>query len=245
MTPNLGAGGNAAIESAAALANCLARLRPNPPLDEIRKALQEFYNKRSLRANLICDAANQLTRIEALATPLERIMALHVIPLLGDFLTDITTDGIVGAELLESLPPPAKSLRATMPWDPEQGIGMHEKKWLRALYALPLLAIGYAAHRTLRASLNAIPFYTSETAAGQITLNSGATVPLVKEFFGLEGLDSFIATYVAFFTPSIGGFESTTRMQMIGFLADLLPLQVIWIVESLRRGNFTTVANLL
>ncbi len=173
-------------------------------------------------------------------TPVEKVMALlHV------FLTDITTDGIVGAELFEALPPPAKSLKATMPWDPDQGIGKHEKKWLRALYALPLLPVAYGAHLTLGASIEAIPNYDPEKVTGQITLAKGTVVPLVTRFFGLKGLDNFIARYVAFFTSSLGGFDAASRMQMIGFLADLLPLQVIWMVESVRRGNFTTVANLL
>jgi 2-polyprenyl-6-methoxyphenol hydroxylase-like FAD-dependent oxidoreductase len=54
MTPNLGAGGNAAIESAAALANSLSRMKdPNPSLDKVRAALEEFYAKRHERANRI------------------------------------------------------------------------------------------------------------------------------------------------------------------------------------------------
>jgi hypothetical protein len=147
--------------------------------------------------------------------------------------------------LFEALPAPAKSLEVTMPWDTDQGIGKHEQKWLRALYALPLLGIVYGAHRTFGATIEAIPNYGLEKVTGQITLAKGTVVPLVTKFFGLKGLDNFIATYVAFFTPSLGGFDSASRMQMIGFLGDLLPLQVIWMVESGRRGNFTTVANLL
>jgi len=47
MTPNLGAGANAAIESATALANSLSGLTTSKPsLEEVRNALTEFYTKR-------------------------------------------------------------------------------------------------------------------------------------------------------------------------------------------------------
>lgn len=66
MTPNLGAGGNAAIESAAALANSLTALSQStktgqpPSLEVVRKFLRAYYEKRHLRANIICDSANDL-----------------------------------------------------------------------------------------------------------------------------------------------------------------------------------------
>jgi 2-polyprenyl-6-methoxyphenol hydroxylase-like FAD-dependent oxidoreductase len=114
MAPNLGAGINAAIESAAALANSISKLsRTNPPLDEICKVLNDYYTKRHSRVNSTCDTANQLTRIEALVNWPIKMLALHGITVLGDFLTGITVDYLVGAEILESLPVPERSLKKT------------------------------------------------------------------------------------------------------------------------------------
>jgi hypothetical protein len=171
MTPNLGAGGNAAIESASALANSLSKLTdPNPSLEEVRKALSEFYVKRHARVNTICNSANELTRIEALSTLPDKNMALYAIPVLGDFLSDITCDSMVGAELLETLPAPPKSLTATMPWNPESGVGKHVKKWLRALYALPLLLIWYGCSQTMGLStVSAIPYFVNAAKTGYLT----------------------------------------------------------------------------
>lgn len=76
-------------------------------------------------------------------------MDLYAIPALGDFLSDITYDSMVGAKLLEILPAPARSLTATMPWSLEAGVGNHEKKWVRALYAMPLLFILYGCSQTM------------------------------------------------------------------------------------------------
>lgn len=100
MTPNLGAGGNSAIESAAVLANCLAKLS-DPNQKEIQEVLQRFEVLRRPRANAICEAANMLTRLEAFATLPHKWAALYAIPMLGDFLTDVTCAAMVGAEKLD------------------------------------------------------------------------------------------------------------------------------------------------
>jgi hypothetical protein len=243
MTPNLGAGGNAAIESAAALANHIFKLSSNPPLDDIQKVLKDFYLKRNLRANSTCDTANDLTRIEALDNWPYKILAIHVIPALGDFLTDLTTDALVGAELLESLPAPPKSLTATMPWNPEAGVGKKEKKWVRALYALPLLAIVYGCHRTMGETIKNLISLTAEP--GFVNLGNGVVASWAKKFFGIAAVDNILAKYVALFTPAIGGFDVAGRMQAIAFLGDLIPIQTIWMIESIRRGNFATASHLL
>jgi hypothetical protein len=247
MTPNLGAGGNAAIESAAALANSLSRMKdPNPSLDKVRAALEEFYAKRHERANRIIKSANDLTRMEAQATLRDKIMGVYVVPALGDFLADLTCDVMVGAEILESLPPPPRSLTATMPWNPDSGVGKHENKLVRALYALPLLFILYGAGQTMgRTAQSFLPPLIKGSQIGELALGAGEVVPLCKRFFGIKGLDDFILIYVAFFTPSIGGFDTSGRMQAIAFLGDLIPMQAIWMIESVRRGNFTTAAHLL
>ncbi|ELR04662.1 hypothetical protein GMDG_01521 [Pseudogymnoascus destructans 20631-21] len=247
MTPNLGAGGNAAIESAAALANSISKLKStSPSMDEVRTVLKEFYVKRHERANATIKSANYLTRIEALATLADKIMAIHNIPALGDFLANVACDSMVGAEILDSLPPPARSLEATMPWDPESGIGKHESKLLRALYALPLLAILYGCANTMGPALGpALPLLKNAARAGEVALGDGQVVPLVTRYFGLKGFDDFIAISVAAFTPSIGGQDPASRMQMISLLGDLIPIQAIWMIEGVRRGNLLTASHLL
>ena len=106
MTPNLGAGGNAAVESAAALANSLSKLKDTiPSLEEVRKALNEFYVKRHTRANTVYNSANELTRIEVLATLPGKVMAFYAITILGNFMSDITCDSMIGTELLECFLP--------------------------------------------------------------------------------------------------------------------------------------------
>jgi hypothetical protein len=247
MTPNLGAGGNAAMESAAALANSISKLKgTNPSTAEVGAALKEFYVKRHGRANATIKSANDLTRIEALATFADKVMGIYAIPALGDFLADVTCDSMVGAEMLDSLPPPARSLEATMPWDPESGIGKHESKLLRAVYALPLIAILYCCAKTMGPALGpGLPLLEEAAKAGQVALGDGRVVPLITRYFGHEGFDNLISIYVAAFTPSIGGQDPASRMQMISLLGDLIPIQAIWMIEGVRRGNFLTASHLL
>lgn len=252
MTPNLGAGGNAAIESAAALANSLTALSQStktgqpPSIEAIRKFLRAYYEKRHLRANIICDSANDLTRLEAFRTVPHKFMALYAIPALGDFLSDITCDTMVGAELLESLPAPSRSLTATMPWDPESGVGKKEKKWLRALYALPVLMVVYGAQKTIGAAVQQIvPQLLGGMKTGSLELAAGEIVSLHRRYFGVAGLDKGLSVLVGFFTPTLGNFDPLGRLQALAFGADLIPFQVIMLVEGIRRGNFTTAAHLL
>ncbi|KAG4432820.1 hypothetical protein IFR05_011685 [Cadophora sp. M221] len=244
MTPNLGAGGNAAIESAVALANSLATLPKHTlSLQEIQHSLQAFYDKRHERVNKTCDTANDLTRLEALSGLGNKLMALHVIPVLGDFLIDLTCDAMVGAEMLNSLPAPAQSLEATMPWDPNSGVGKHESKWKRAVWGLPILLALYAASQTMGATIENLTF--GESSGPNLELGHGVVAPLVVRYFGNAGFDAFLSKYVAFFTPVIGDWSLITRLQACGFLADLVSFQTIWYIEGLRRGNLFTAAHLL
>ena len=247
MTPNAGAGGNAAIESAAALTNALAKVANQPPtLEAIQTALKDFQDNRRFRANSICEESNKFTRIEALATIPDKIMALYLIPNLGDFLTDVACDTITGAETLHSEPMPARANAATMPWDPKSGMGHKEKRWKRALAALPLLGTIYACSQTMGATMEHIsPLLSIVPKLGEVVMGNGKLASVVTKYYGVGWLDKMLSVCVAAFTPSIGGFDAAHRLQMIGFLADLLPLQAIWTIESIRRGNFLTASHLL
>ncbi|PVH89546.1 BcBOA8 protein [Cadophora sp. DSE1049] len=206
MTPNLGAGGNAAIESAAALANSLANLPKHTlSLQEIRYALQTFYEKRNERANNTCDTANDLTRLEAMSNLGYKLTALYGVPALGDFLVDLTCDAMVGAELLTALPAPAQSLTATMPWDPNSGVGKHESKWRRALWGLPILMVLYAANWDPVARMHGYAFLSDLVA--------------IQTIWYIEGLRRGNLFTAAHLLPTIFGIMYQVRG--IGFIAPI------------------------
>lgn len=89
MTPNLGAGGNAAIETAAALANELKKMvdtaeKGKPSYEIIKAHLGNYQKLRDNRLTAVLKVANDLTRIQALATLKDKILAFWIIPNAGD-----------------------------------------------------------------------------------------------------------------------------------------------------------------
>jgi len=153
---------------------------------------------------------------------------------------------LVAAELFKLLPQPQKPTAAAMSQNPGVGVVKKEKNWVRALYALPLLAAVYGAHKTMGVTLDLLlPMLRASIAGGEIQLADGIVVPLYKKYFGIQGLDRFISAFVTFFTPIIGDFDPISRTQGVAFLGDLIPLQTIWLVEGVRRGNYLTAAYLL
>ncbi|KAF3040702.1 hypothetical protein E8E12_005945 [Didymella heteroderae] len=89
VTPNMGAGGNAAMETAAALANELKKMvdtaeKGQPSFETIKVRLGNYQKIRDSRMTAISKAANGLTRIHALATLKDKLFAFWVIPNAGD-----------------------------------------------------------------------------------------------------------------------------------------------------------------
>jgi len=164
------------------------------------------------------------------------------LPNTDDILPDKFCDGMVGAELLDCLPVPERSLAATMPWKRNGGMLKHEKKWKRALLASPLLLMVYGCALTMGVAVMRL----SMTKGGErITMGDGVEAGLWTRYFRLKGLDSFIELYVAFFTPALSGLDPVGRLQLIAFLADIVPVVVIWKIEANRRGNVANIANLM
>ncbi|KAM0172102.1 hypothetical protein ACHAPC_010850 [Botrytis cinerea] len=203
MTPNLGQGANCAIESAAEMANSLAKaLRDDgskPAIEDINSALSLYHQKRNVRANLIVKAANKFTRVEALATTGDWVASMFIIPRLGDILADRGAKVQVGATKLDCLPMPKRALEGTMPWSTNSGIGKEENRKRRAQLALPLILI-------------ALWFFWKKTSEPK-------GFPVTKTF-------------------------SEVKLDMLSSIANAIPFATIWTIESYRRGNALTVANI-
>lgn len=112
MTPNFGQGANSAIESAAALANCLHDLlrRDSKPSDvEIDAALEEFNMSRRKRTKSMLKQAAFITRLQARDGLFNVLVGRYVIPYLGDVPASMAGKVMVGAEKLNFLPVPRRS----------------------------------------------------------------------------------------------------------------------------------------
>lgn len=191
-----GQGGNNAIESAAALTNCLVDMMSScqgsaPSLKEINHALNAYESNRRHRARDCCVSASLQTRLEAMNTFKDKLTARYLLTFGSEIILDQITNRLTGAVLVKALPFPERALEATLPYDIKAGVGYEESKKLRALLAIPLLGVAYYAHRT--------------------------------------------------FSGQLSDLSQLTGLRNLYLLQDLIPLEIVWTIEGLRRANSITL----
>ncbi|GIZ38062.1 hypothetical protein CKM354_000148800 [Cercospora kikuchii] len=146
MTANHGQAGNNAIESAAALANQLVALSKKTKefkTVDFTNALRAWQAKRQARIEATVKEAALVCRYNCLETPMAYVFNYYLVPSLPSLIVDMQAGNMVGAELLEYLPVPKRSLKGSMPFNQNQGTGKSENVIWRSLRAAPLLLIGW------------------------------------------------------------------------------------------------------
>jgi len=89
MTPNAGYGANAAIESAAALANAIQAMKnkseeERSTYEQVTECLKGYQKVREKRTSEVMKLANKITRIQAVKTFGDYLFGHHIGPNLGD-----------------------------------------------------------------------------------------------------------------------------------------------------------------
>lgn len=242
MTPNMGQGGNSAVESAASLANYLTRLVQSSsngkiPLEDIKNNLNEFQMARQPRAKEICTAANALTRLEACATLKDKLLALYALPYMTEYLIDRLSEKLAGTEKVDYIPLPPRAFNCSMPIH-ELAENKKDGLWRRVISTSPLIGCAVAANRLMGSTMDGfIPHLISILREGSWTSNTGETVSLTRSFYNVPFLDQLFSPLITCFLPSISGSDAVSRSQMISFLADCGPVYSIWLLESCRQGK--------
>ncbi|KAL9123289.1 MAG: hypothetical protein Q9187_000161 [Circinaria calcarea] len=244
VTPNMGVGGMAAIESAAALANTIQALSIHndgspPSFEDVRRALNEYQRNRKPRCSEAIKAANDLTRLQALKGMKEYILVHYVLPYAGDRIVDMSCDGWIGAPLLNYLPPPVRSLNSTMPFNSEQGLSKKDVKLYRALRALPILLLSIWAFRTMT---SVIPYETGAVVlqAGKISWGVSSSILIPEKFYPMKFFDDFVRGPTVVLAPSTMGFDLASSYQNFSFFPDWSLVYTIILIESARRANVFT-----
>ncbi|KAF2163066.1 hypothetical protein M409DRAFT_68702 [Zasmidium cellare ATCC 36951] len=154
MTANQGSGGNAAVESVAAMANELKRLQetsssPSAPVSakEVRTAFAAWKAKRKNRINSTWKDAAKFCRMQGLESLGDIITVFYILPNAANYITAIYTKSLIGAEVLEYLSLPERSFRGTAPFNPKQGTGQEESTVVRWLFTVPLLGMAYFGYQ--------------------------------------------------------------------------------------------------
>ncbi len=246
MTPNAGIGGNAAYESAAALANSIKVLLDSnttrPTLEQVKHALKRYETSRKERASALNKIANSVTRLQALRGIVERILVYYIIPNSGDQAIEMISDFLIGATKIDYLPPPKRSLTSTMPFNPQQGIGKKESILYRMLLAVPFFALSAFAFNRLNAGVG-FKDLAQIMQNGRITWNEGS-FSLPGTFFGIEWLDNMIRPMTIVFSSSNFGIDPVSWWQMLSFITDLGVLYSILLIEANRRAGVLTFAQM-
>ncbi|KAL4891704.1 hypothetical protein BDV59DRAFT_208887 [Aspergillus ambiguus] len=248
MTPNLGQGGNSAIESAASLANSLATLAHGSTetkigVQDIHRCLQAWQKPRQRRVDLIWLSAYELTRIEALEGLKQKLIGLYLLPYLSTYLVDKMSDTIVGAAKLDCLPLPPKSLECSIPYrDESDNLPEYEDRvWKRALSSAPLFGCYAVARETMGTLFTRVrPFMVPLFAKGVWSASNGEILSLTRPLYHVPYLDNLFRPLITCFLPSISGSDPQSRIQMLSFMADIGPLYGIWLLESYRQAHSWT-----
>jgi hypothetical protein len=134
-------------------------------------------------------------------------------------------------------------VEVNMPFNPTQGTGKKESRLLRALWALPILAMLALATKVMdpTASMQGI---VDIIKAGKITWNGGE-VTVIKSFYGIQAVDDAILPIVVVFSQWDMGFDVQSTWQTVTFLIDFAGMYAVFLMESARRANNITVFQLL
>jgi hypothetical protein len=145
MTANHGQAGNNAVESAASLVNHLKKIHDadNVTPETIKTTFRKWQAKRQVRIDSTFKEAAEICRMQALDSFTAKATVFGLLPYAEEYVASLFVNVLIGAEVLEYLPVPARALEGTCPFNPSYGVGQHESTLKRAVLAAPLLALSY------------------------------------------------------------------------------------------------------
>ncbi|CAI7659374.1 unnamed protein product [Penicillium glandicola] len=251
MTPNLGAGASAAIESAAALLNSIKAMLDHSPVEgpteaHIREFFAQYQKSRIVRATAVVDVSSMITRLHALKGWFEVLFVRLGMPIMGSSVADMASEIWVGATMLENLAPPRASLRGTLPFNPTQGQGQQESKLKRGLLGLPFLVLLFVAKIATDAKCaSALRYHIWESGDMASAMGSAmGSVPLLRRFYSMKGVgDLWFLRYINYL-PAFYEKSSESLSQEISSSIDVGIVMSIWLFESIRRANSLTMAQI-
>lgn len=116
-----------------------------------------------------------------------------------------------------------------------------ESRLRRALYALPFLAITALMTRAFGMAESIGPII-EERVQRSVFKAPDVNVPLIKNFYGIPGLDDVFNVVTAAFANLQFFFDKKAYWQSLVFLTDFAGMYAVIMVESFRPGNTFLVA---
>ena len=116
-----------------------------------------------------------------------------------------------------------------------------ENRLRRALYALPFLAMTVLMTRAFGMAESIGPVIEQRVRTSVFRAQEG-NVALIKNFYGVPGLDDIFNVVTAAFANLQFFFDKKAYWQSLVFLTDFAGMYAVIMVESFRPGNTFLVA---
>ncbi|KAK5992875.1 hypothetical protein PT974_06297 [Cladobotryum mycophilum] len=119
---------------------------------------------------------------------------------------------------------------------------MPQSRLSRALWALPILAMGIPMHRVLLFMLDPLgPAIEKFTDQATFEMQNGTTVPLITNYYGIPAVDAIFSQASIFFSYFLTYDVPVTYWQSLIFLTDLAPIVLVTSLlgQILGMGNLS------
>lgn len=247
--PISGHGGNACIESAAALTNVLrdtlARSRAGKPtLEAIERAFAQTQKIRQARATTLNVHSHEQQRSELLDTPIHEFGAYYLLPMADK--EDVTFNFSRNMPFAEKLDSPSlKHVPRLIPYKDEllatprtRGA---KKFYFMGIFLLVAAAVYYgmwiwSAHWGLQDHLESV------SSTGTFTYD--VAFPLKKRYTGIGMIDNYLMFLAMIFVPGLQNWAPHFGMLQMYFLGMLVQPFAVWTIEAYRKRNLLTLLQL-
>ncbi|KAJ5841870.1 hypothetical protein N7534_011700 [Penicillium rubens] len=247
--PLTGQGGNNAMETAASLTNHLVAALRNCQSGtlssaDITKVFENVQQQREKRAWGLVKASHARQRLDCLETPFMKFMARYVLPRFPkSVVLSKWIDTYSPAVSLDMLPLPHRP-REIAYFDERFRVPSSRGVVTILLYvAYFLLAwLGYRQLSTAIRENGTMGLVRQAIQNHSVLLPGGVEAPLRQVYTGLGPVDLILKILVTIFLPAVSNFSTPEQpLQVLYFLASMMPIIAIWTVEGFRPRNKWTL----
>ncbi|KAJ5686680.1 hypothetical protein N7536_009299 [Penicillium majusculum] len=247
--PLTGQGGNNAMETAASLTNHLVAALKNCQTStlssaHISKVFESVQQQREKRAGELVKASHAQQRLECQETPLLKFIGRYVMPRLPK--------SVVLGKWIDSYSPGVSLDMLPLPHKPRE-IAYFDERFRtpssRGVVSILLYAayflLAWLGYRQLSTALRAngtMDLVRQAIKSQSVALPGGVEAPLRQVYTGLGAVDLILKVIVTIFLPAVANFSTPEQpLQVLYFLASMMPIIAIWTVEGFRPRNKWTL----
>lgn len=200
---------------------------------DINAVFAKTQTARETRTQALVEASHKEQRFAAMESPLLKFASRYLSPILSiDQKLDPWSTNIEGGQKLEILAVPSRA----------RAVPFHDE-----LASTPL-KVSYFPKITVAALLCGL-FYVAQQVlvlSPEETSRNGSFLgeELKSNYTGFPSIDNLLSVLVWAFSEEVAGADPNRRIQCLYFLANLIPVIYIWLVEGYRNGNINSLVSM-